>query len=171
MVGRSAIGYRLQVTGYRLQVTGYRLQVTGYRLQVTGYRLQVTGYRLQVTGYRLQVTGYRLQVTGYRTEAVRATSLAPGPWPLAPGPWPLAPGFGSIVHGSVKVNVLPWPGVLSTQIRPPCASISLRQIDSPRPLPCFSPRRPWTWRNSSKISGSCSGAIPMPVSRTLIATY
>src|SRR5581483_348003 len=42
------------------------------------------------------------------------------------------------VTGSVKVNVLPWPSVLSALIRPPCASTTWRAIASPSPLPPLS---------------------------------
>ena len=37
--------------------------------------------------------------------------------------------------GRVKRNVLPWPGSLSTQRRPPCSSTSLRESGSPSPVP------------------------------------
>ena len=38
-------------------------------------------------------------------------------------------------RGMLNEKVLPCPGVLSTQIRPPCASTMPRAIDSPSPLP------------------------------------
>jgi hypothetical protein len=38
--------------------------------------------------------------------------------------------------GSLKVNVAPFPSLLfSTQILPPCASIMLLEMNSPRPVP------------------------------------
>jgi len=43
----------------------------------------------------------------------------------------------STMTGSVKVNVEPWPGCDSTQIRPPCISIMRLEIASPNPVPPF----------------------------------
>ena len=37
--------------------------------------------------------------------------------------------------GSVNENVLPWPGSLSTQMRPPWYSTISLQIGRPRPVP------------------------------------
>lgn len=39
--------------------------------------------------------------------------------------------------GIVKKNVEPRPSVLSTQIRPPCASTRPFAMDNPRPVPCL----------------------------------
>src|SRR5581483_8671879 len=41
--------------------------------------------------------------------------------------------------GSVKLNLLPLPGALSTQMRPPCASTSRLQRNSPSPIPRGAP--------------------------------
>src|SRR5262249_62094062 len=41
----------------------------------------------------------------------------------------------STITGSVKVNVEPWPGCDSTQIRPPCISMMRLDIASPKPVP------------------------------------
>jgi len=43
----------------------------------------------------------------------------------------------STITGSVKVNVEPWPGRDSTQIRPPCISMMRFEIASPNPVPPF----------------------------------
>ncbi len=37
--------------------------------------------------------------------------------------------------GSVKVKRLPWPSLLSAQMRPPCSSIRWRVMARPRPVP------------------------------------
>src|SRR5438105_13522961 len=37
--------------------------------------------------------------------------------------------------GSVNTNVLPWPTSLSTQIRPPCSSVSRLDTSRPSPVP------------------------------------
>jgi len=56
--------------------------------------------------------------------------------------WPAtAPRFLSIsvgASGRVKVKVLPLPSSLSTQMRPPCASTTLRVMASPSPVPSMS---------------------------------
>ena len=49
---------------------------------------------------------------------------------------------GTARWGMVKVNVLPWPGVLFTQIRPPCISTSRREIARPNPVPWYLPLIP-----------------------------
>src|SRR6516225_12177640 len=43
----------------------------------------------------------------------------------------------STMTGSVKVNVEPWPGCDSTQIRPPCISMIRLEMASPNPVPPF----------------------------------
>src|SRR6516225_3229625 len=43
----------------------------------------------------------------------------------------------STTTGSVKLNVEPWPGWDSTQIRPPCISMIRFDIASPKPVPPF----------------------------------
>src|SRR5262249_33740599 len=45
---------------------------------------------------------------------------------------PLVPSRST---GSVMVNLLPAPGVLSTEISPPCARAMCCTSDSPNPLP------------------------------------
>ena len=53
---------------------------------------------------------------------------------------------------AVKWNVLPWPGSLSTQIRPPISCTRVDEIVRPSPVP---PKRrvvdPSAWLNASKI--------------------
>jgi hypothetical protein len=66
--------------------------------------------------------------------------------------------------GSEKENVVPFPCVLSTQMRPPCASTMPRAIASPSPVPFRSVRR--ACQNRSKTRGRCSGGMPGPASVT-----
>jgi hypothetical protein len=65
------------------------------------------------------------------------------------------------------VKVDPLPGSLSAAIRPPSRPAISRLIDSPSPVPPYLrlvvPSACW---NASKITGSFSGAMPMPVSET-----
>src|SRR5262249_22058738 len=76
----------------------------------------------------------------------------------------LPPGRRS---GTEKKKVEPFPGLLSTQIRPPCISTNFRVMLSPSPVPpnslvmVASP-----CRNSVKRPSILSWAIPMPVSAT-----
>ena len=68
---------------------------------------------------------------------------------------------------TVNQKVLPTPGLLSTQIRPPMSSTSLAEIVRPRPEP---PNRrvvePSACSNGWKIVSSFSTGMPMPVSAT-----
>src|SRR5216683_5516496 len=74
-------------------------------------------------------------------------------------------------RGNVKVKVDPRPGSLSTQIRPPCNSTNFFARVRPRPVPsCLRVSSLPTWRNSSKMAGWSSGAMPIPVSMTAIST-
>src|SRR5690606_17512455 len=56
--------------------------------------------------------------------------------------------------GNVTVNVLPLPHSLSTPIRPPMSSASLRQIASPRPVPSCLRASPLSscWNGSNRRS-------------------
>ena len=64
-----------------------------------------------------------------------------------------APSIYDDSRGRLKRKVLPLAGSLSTQMRPPCNSISLRESASPRPVPSGrSPSTTRPCRNSSKIS-------------------
>ena len=69
------------------------------------------------------------------------------------------------------MNVLPWPGVLTSLISPPSSVASSRLIARPRPVPPYLRLVPASacW-NASKISRCFSGAMPMPVSLTSMAT-
>ena len=71
--------------------------------------------------------------------------------------------------GIEKKKVEPLPKVLSTQIRPPCASTMPLVIGSPSPAPR---RRALdaACQNRSKTCGKFSGAIPGPVSVTQNST-
>lgn len=51
-------------------------------------------------------------------------------------------GIGRVgLFGSVKVNVLPGPGLFCTQIRPPCLSMTCLANASPSPVPSRSMAR------------------------------
>ena len=69
--------------------------------------------------------------------------------------------------GSVKWNVAPWPGSLSSHIRPPISVTRRDAIESPRPVP---PNcrviDPSACVNASKIACCFSRGMPMPVSAT-----
>jgi eukaryotic-like serine/threonine-protein kinase len=65
-----------------------------------------------------------------------------------------------LLVGSETKKVVPRPGVLSTQMRPPWSSTICRQMNSPRP----EPRPPCQYR--SKMRSRSSGAMPGPVSVT-----
>ena len=62
------------------------------------------------------------------------------------------------VSGRYSVNVLPWPGVLTSLISPPSSVASSRLIASPRPVPPYLRLVPASacW-NASKISRCFSG--------------
>src|SRR5580693_6965555 len=76
------------------------------------------------------------------------------------------PGVGSMAI-RVKVNRLPFPNSLSSEIRPPCCSTRRLVIASPNPVPCWaSAGFPSTCRNSSKTNFWSSGRMPIPVSLT-----
>lgn len=60
--------------------------------------------------------------------------------------------------GIVKQTVVPLPTLLSTQIRPPCASTIALQMASPRPTPSWGLAR--LWLNFSKTYGTWSREIP-----------
>ncbi|MGY3648439.1 hypothetical protein ACVWW2_003730 [Bradyrhizobium sp. LM4.3] len=67
------------------------------------------------------------------------------------------------------MNELPAPGVLATVNSPRIRRVRRRAIASPRPVP---PNRramlSSAWTKSSKIRSCMSGAMPMPVSRTVM---
>jgi hypothetical protein len=62
--------------------------------------------------------------------------------------------------GKVNEKVLPCPGVLWTQTRPPCCSTMLRQMASPRPLPPLSraSEESTCWKRP-KTASSLSGGM------------
>ena len=71
----------------------------------------------------------------------------------------------------LTVKQAPCPGELSSVSRPPISSTSRREIASPRPVPPYLRAvEPSACENCSNIFSCNSGAIPMPVSRTLIFT-
>src|SRR5262249_2723690 len=73
--------------------------------------------------------------------------------------------------GRMTVNVDPFPGSLSTVIRPPSIWESRRQIDSPSPVPLYARVGELSsCRKSSKIFSWSAGAIPIPVSLTAMET-
>jgi len=68
----------------------------------------------------------------------------------------------------VKKKALPWPGRLSTQMTPPCASTASLQKVRPSPVDILRPAlRFSTWPNFSNMRSNASGGMPSPVSRTL----
>ena len=75
---------------------------------------------------------------------------------------------GSSCSGTVKLNSLPWPWRLCRRSEPPIRLTSWRQMVRPRPVP---PKRRVVdvsaWEKAEKIVSCTSGAMPMPVSRTL----
>ena len=75
-----------------------------------------------------------------------------------------------LVAGSRTMNSLPLPGPsLIAVTLPPCISASERAMVRPMPSPPSERARERSpWAKSSNIFGILSGAIPMPVSRTLM---
>src|SRR5687768_14305608 len=73
--------------------------------------------------------------------------------------------------GSATVKVEPLPGVLSSRIAPPCSSTKRLVSARPRPVPSafLILSRP-TCLNSSNTAAWSSGAMPMPVSRTVTSS-
>src|SRR5690606_355173 len=69
--------------------------------------------------------------------------------------------------GSVKVNVVPTPGSLSTQISQPCASTIRRAIDRPRPVPVVERAVDGARKNFSNTLRRSSSLSPCTVSCTL----
>ena len=69
--------------------------------------------------------------------------------------------------GSVKVQVEPRPGMDSMRMVPPWASTIRLQADKPRPAPPYF--FPSTRMKGVKMASQSSGAIPMPLSSTLMA--
>ena len=84
--------------------------------------------------------------------------------------WELA--SESAATGRRTTNSLPWPSpALWAVTRPPCSSISDRTRVNPIPSPPRDRDRVRSaWVNRSKILGSRSGAMPMPLSRTRMMT-
>ena len=80
-------------------------------------------------------------------------------------------GHGAVPSvGSRMVNVLPFPGSLSTSTVPPCPSTMRRTSARPRPVPLVSLARAESPRtNFSKMAFRSRGAMPRPPSRTLMA--
>lgn len=66
----------------------------------------------------------------------------------------------------MTVNVLPWPGDVSTSICPSSSSTSRRVTASPSPEPSTAGIRSASRVNSSKSLGRKSSSIPGPVSLT-----
>src|SRR5450755_583230 len=67
--------------------------------------------------------------------------------------------------GNVNRNVAPSVALFSAQMRPPCASIMVRETDSPIPMPLA-----FVVKNGSKMSPSSTEGIPGPVSLTITST-
>ena len=68
---------------------------------------------------------------------------------------------------TVKKKVLPTPGSLSSQMRPPISSTSRRQMVRPSPVPpCLRVVDMSACVNGWNSFAACSLVMPMPVSRT-----
>src|SRR5712692_2588038 len=76
-----------------------------------------------------------------------------------------AASFCASTAGSVNLNVDPFPGSDSTQIRPPCCSTIFLQMAKPIPVPSYSSRLCKRWK-IRKIRSRYCGSIPMPLSCT-----
>lgn len=74
--------------------------------------------------------------------------------------------------GSRIMKAVPLPRLLSTRMRPEWASIISLQLDKPTPVPPLpvASGPDLVEKNGSKILGRTSGAIPLPLSRTVITT-
>src|SRR5205085_12063565 len=76
-------------------------------------------------------------------------------------------GSPTFAAGTLKWNVLPWPGTLSTQMRPPCCSTMPLQITSPRPVPpALRVADESICENLWNSLGRSRAAMPSPKSRT-----
>src|SRR5262249_27343026 len=66
--------------------------------------------------------------------------------------------------GSLMLNAVPRPTALSTRIRPRCASMMSRHIDSPKPVPPLplASGPDFVEKNGSKILCNTSGGMPVP---------
>ena len=79
-----------------------------------------------------------------------------------------APAPAGRSNDTVKWNVLPLPGSLSSQMRPPSSATRFVEIARPRPVPPYlRVVEPSAWMNGLKIAACCSCGTPMPVSDTL----
>src|SRR5215510_4954096 len=75
---------------------------------------------------------------------------------------------GGFDRHAVNQKVEPWPGVLSTPILPPIMCVSCLAMVNPKPVPPYlQVIDPSTYAKDSKIVVCISGAMPMPVSRTV----
>ena len=84
------------------------------------------------------------------------------------GPAAVVPAAAPAATGRLNENVLPWPGVLSTQMRPPWCSTISRQMGSPSPVPLgLSVSVSPTCLKRSNTFGWSAAAMPRPVSTTL----
>ena len=96
-----------------------------------------------------------------------SSTMRTGPPPAGSGRSPTTAGNSAVSSATVKWKVLPVPGVLSSQMRPPIRWTRVDEIASPRPVP---PN--WrvvdasAWLNASKTLACFSTGIPMPVSAT-----
>ncbi len=75
-------------------------------------------------------------------------------------------GAGRRRLGKVRVKVVPWPGSLSTRTSPLWRRTIEYDMDSPRPEPAS----PLVEKNGSKMRRRTASGMPMPVSRTMMAT-
>ena len=115
-----------------------------------------------VDGRRLHLPPRQLLVEDPAVDRVVVDDRAPA-GPPASARRDAVSGSVAIPNGAVKWNVLPSPGSLSTQIRPPIMWTSVAEIVRPSPVP---PNRrvvdPSAWLNASKIVACLSAGMPMP---------
>src|SRR5947208_600407 len=77
-----------------------------------------------------------------------------------------AVGFAGGMRGTVNQKQLPWPGTLSTQMRPPPCSITVRTKYRPRPVPGGRPGSAGPRTNGSNSRSRTLAGIPGPLSAT-----
>src|SRR5262245_26905627 len=72
----------------------------------------------------------------------------------------------AVPTGKMSVNVVPWPGEVSTRISPPCRRTIEYVMDRPRPEPAS----PLVEKNGSKMRCRMLSDMPTPVSATVTRT-
>ena len=106
------------------------------------------------------------------SRAAELSSRLPQPLAMATAGRRRTSAAACLATGSLIVNCVPLPTVLSTRMRPWWASMIWRQEDRPRPVPPLpvSSGPVLVVKKGSKIRGSLSAGMPQPVSRTTRST-